>query len=421
MPKVTAPITDVALKGCKPKEKLCKVSVGGDGVGGLHVLLFPSGTKVFKLAYHFGGKEKLYTIGKYGEYSLAEARDRAREAKRLIAQGEDPSILKKQSRTQAKAGTLTFRVVAERWLTLRQEEWSAVHLEDIQQKLSLHVYPAIGERAIKDVGKAEIRAILDSLQAQKKAPTLKKVRGTISQILRYAMDIEIPGVEVDWAAQLKGKQYSNPEPKHRAALTTPKEVGSLMRAIESYRDTSHLTAAALRFSALTFCRPGEVRRAEWSEIDWEEKLWRIPAVKMKMKQPHFVPLARQSMELLDELRTISGQKKYLFPASWGGERPMSEATVLAALRRMGFGKEEMSAHGFRGMASTLLHENGFNHAWIERQLAHSERNRVSAAYNHSEFLADRCKMMQWWSDYLDGLREQSETHSDGVGHGHRLF
>ena len=259
MPKIAAPISDVALKALKPKDKFYTVAVGGDGVGCLYVMVFPSGTKVFKLAYHFGGKEKTFTIGKYGDFSLAEARDKARETKRLIVRGEDPSVLKKQSKAKSKADALTFQAVAEAWLALRQEEWSAVHLEDIRQKLYLHVYPAIGEKAVKEVGKAEVRAILDSLQAQKKAPTLKKVRGAISQILRYAIDREIPGVEVDWAAQLRGTQYSSPEPKHRAALTTPQEVGALMRAIESYRSTSHLTALALHFSALTFARPGEVR------------------------------------------------------------------------------------------------------------------------------------------------------------------
>ena len=403
MPTVAAPLSDAGLKALKPKGKFYTRSVGGDGVGGLYVMVFPSGTKVFKLSYHVGGKEKLLTIGKYGEFSLAEARDKAREAKRLIAQGEDPSALKKQDRAKAKADSLTFQEVAEQWLILRQAEWSAVHLKDTRQKLDLHVYPIIGGKSVRDVGKAEIRVILDSLQAQQKAPTLQKIRGALSQILRYAIDTEIPGVQIDWASQLRGKQYSNPAPQHRAALTTPQEVGALMRAIDSYRDTSHLTALALRFSALTFSRPGEIRRAEWSEIDWQEKLWRIPASKMKMKQPHLVPLARQTLELLGELRAISGQKTYLFPASWGGERPMSEATVLAALRRMGFSKEQMSAHGFRGMASTLLHENGFNHAWIERQLAHSERNKVSAAYNHSEFLVDRRNMMQWWADHLEKL------------------
>ena len=382
MPKIAASISDMGLKSLKPKDKFYKVSVGGDGVGGLHVLVFPTGTKVFKLAYRFGNKEKLLTIGKYGDFSLSDARDKAREARRLIAQGEDPSARKKREKAETKADALSFRDVAEQWLNLRHVEWSAVHLDDNRKMLRLHVYPAIGEKAVKDVGKTEVRGILDNLQAQKKVSTLKKIRSTISQILRYAIDIEIPGVEVDWAAQLRGKQYSSPEPKHRAALTTPKKVGALMRAIESYRDTSHLTALALYFSALTFCRPGEVRYAEWSEIDWPEKLWRIPSDKMKMKQPHLVPLARQTLEFLGELREISGQKKYLFPALWGGERPMSEATVLAALRRMGFSKEEMSAHGFRSMASTLLHENGFNHAWIERQLAHSERNKVSAAFNH---------------------------------------
>ena len=404
MPKAASPISDVALKALKPKNKFYTVAVGGDGVGGLHVMVFPSGTRVFKLAYRFDGKEKLYTIGKYGEFSLSEARDIAREIKRQIIRGQDPSAIKKQNKAKAKTEGLAFRAVAEQWLALRYGEWSDGYLSDNKQILNLYVYPSIGERAIKDVGKAEIRIILDSLQAQNKAPTLKKVRGLISQILRYAIDIDIPGVEVDWAAQLRGRQYSSPEPRPRAALTTPKEVGSLMRAITAYRETSVLTALALYFSALTFCRPGEIRRAEWAEIDWQEKLWRIPASKMKMKQAHLVPLATQTLKLLDELRAISGHKKYLFTAFWGGERPMSEATVLAALRRMGFSKDEMCAHGFRGMASTLLHENGFNHDWIERQLAHSERNSVSAAYNHSEFLADRRKMMQWWADYLATLK-----------------
>ena len=219
------------------------------------------------------------------------------------------------------------------------------------------------------------------------------------------MDREIPGIEVDWASQLRGKQYSNPEPKHRAAITTPKDVGKLMRAIEAYRDTSLVTSIAMRFSAFTFCRPGEIRHAEWTEIDWDEKLWRIPGSKMKMGQAHLVPLAKQALELLRELREITGHKKYLFPTTWGSQKPMSEATVLAALRRMDYDKEQMSAHGFRGMAATLLNEKGFNRDWIERQLAHSERNKVRAAYNHSEFLEDRRKMMQWWASYLDELRD----------------
>ena len=406
MPKVAATLTDSALRALKPappgKEQGYKKMLGG--VPGLHVAVYPSGAKVFKLSYAINGKETMYSIGRYPELSLADARAKGLELRQGIAQGIDPNLTRKEARVRAQIAATTFKTVAQDWLLRRQPEWSAIHFADNQQKLVLHIYPSIGDKPISTVTKADIRAILDTLQAQQKAPTLKKVRSIISQIFKNVMDKEIPGVEVDWASQLRGKQYSNPEPKHRAAITTPQGAGQLMRLIESYRDFGIVTAIAMRFSALTFCRPGEVRHAEWVEIDWDAKLWRIPASKMKMGQPHLVPLAKQTLELLQELREYTGHQRYLFPSTWGTGKPMSEATVLAALRRMGFGKDEMSAHGFRGMASTLLHESGFNHAHIERQLAHSERNKVSAAYNHSEFLADRRTMMQTWADYLDQLR-----------------
>lgn len=188
-------------------------------------------------------------------------------------------------------------------------------------------------------------------------------------------------------------------------LTSPKEVAGLMRAIEAYQETNVITGLALKFSALTFCRPGEIRHGEWAEIDWKEKLWRIPAEKMKAGQPHLVPLARQTIVLLKELQPISARSRYLFPSMRTLDRPMSEMTVTAALRRMGFGKEEMCAHGFRGMASTLLNERGYNRDWIERQLAHSPKDKVRAAYNHTDFLKDRKIMMQAWADYLDELKK----------------
>ena len=211
----------------------------------------------------------------------------------------------------------------------------------------------------------------------------------------------MPGVEVDWTQQVH-RQYANLalREKHRAAITDPRDARRLINAIEAYEATNRLTCLALQFSALTFARPGEVRHAEWTEIDWDAKLWRIPAEKMKARKPHLVPLATQTISVLEQLQPISGHGKYLFPSIRTAERPMSEITVLAALRRLGYEKHEMCAHGFRGMASTILNENGVNRDWIEMQLAHSPRDTVRSAYNHAEFLEDRRNMMQWWADFL---------------------
>jgi integrase len=278
----------------------------------------------------------------------------------------------------------------------------------MQGLLNRHILPRYGDKPIAVLSKADVKAVLDALQAQGKFATIKKVRSITSLVLRYAMETDVPGIDTDWTAKL-GKQYSNPTQQHRAAITTFKDVKGLMLAIEAYRETSVLTYLALRFSALTFARPGEIRHAEWTEIDWDKELWRIPAEKMKMRQPHLVPLATQTLELLEQLEPISGHGKYLFPSVRTDECPMSEATITAALRRMGYGKEEMCAHGFRGMASTLLNENGHNRDWIERQLAHGESDAVRAAYNHADFLKDRRKMMQWWANRLQKLQMEEDN------------
>lgn len=237
----------------------------------------------------------------------------------------------------------------------RQSALGTVTVDDTIKRLEKHELPRFGDTPIAEVSKADIKAVLDALQAEGKYQTLKKVRNNISQILRYAIDQEIPGVEVDWTKEVH-RQYAKLtlREKHRAAITTPKEIAGLMRAIDAYAESSLLTHLALKFSALTFCRPGEVRRAEWSEIDWKNALWRIPAGKMKMRQPHLVPLAEQTLEILRKLQPISGHTRYLFPNTRSAERPMSEATVNGAIRRMGYEKSQMCAHGFRGMASSIL-------------------------------------------------------------------
>ncbi len=393
-------LTDTRLRTLKAKEKPYKVSDGT--VGGLHVVVSKVGGKLFRLAYKFDNKHQLLTLGTYPTTTLAEAREKAQAAKKQLAQGVNPASTKRAEKTQIRAASVTFRSVAREWLAFRQPELSQAHWNDTKEKLELHVYPRFGDKAIAEVGKADIKTVLDTLQAQRKFATLKKIRTIVSQILRFAIDREHPGV-VDWAAQLQG-QYPNPVSlqKHRAAITDPRQVKDLMLAIEGYAEISLLTCLALKFSALTFCRPGEVRHAEWTEFDFDNTLWRIPAEKMKAKQPHLVPLARQTLAVLEQLKSLSGHTRYLFPSVRTIERPMSEATITGALRRMGFTTEQMCAHGFRGMASSILNEQGVNRDWIERQLAHGPQDKVRAAYNHSEFLDGRRGMMQDWADFLSG-------------------
>lgn len=392
-------LTETKIKSLKPKTKPYKVSDGT--IGGLHVAVSVAGGKVFYLAYRFDNKWRLLRLGAYPLFGLEEARDLARDAKKQLAQGVDPAAATKAEKAKVRANATTFRVVAAQWLAWRQSVLGAVTVDDTVKRLERHVLPRFGDKPIAEVAKADIKAVLDTLQAENKYQTLKKVRNNISQILRYAIDQEIPGVEVDWT-KLVHRQYANLalREKHRAAITTPKEIAGLMRAIDAYRDSSQLTHLALKFSALTFCRPGEIRRAEWEEIDWENKLWRIPAEKMKMRQPHLVPLAKQALDVLRELQKISGHTRYLFPSIRSTERPMSEATVNGAIRRMGYEKHQMCAHGFRGMASSILNEKGFNRDWIERQLAHAPFDKVRAAYLHTEFLGGRCEMMAWWANFL---------------------
>ncbi len=397
-------LTETKIKSLKPKTKPYKVSDGT--IGGLHVAVSIAGGKVFYLAYRFEGKWRLLRLGAYPLFSLEEARDLARDAKKQLAQGVDPAAATKAEKAKVRANATTFRIVTAQWLAWRQSVLGAVTVDDTVKRLERHALPRFGDKPIAEVTKADIKAVLDTLQAENKYQTLKKVRNNISQILRYAIDQEIPGVEVDWT-KLVHRQYANLalREKHRAAITTPKEIAGLMRAIDAYRDSSQLTHLALKFSALTFCRPGEIRRAEWDEIDWENKLWRIPAEKMKMRQPHLVPLAKQALDVLRELQTISGHTRYLFPSIRSAERPMSEATVNGAIRRMGYEKHQMCAHGFRGMASSILNEKGFNRDWIERQLAHAPLDKVRAAYLHTEFLEGRCEMMQTWADMLETWRK----------------
>ena len=384
-------LTDIAIKQAKPGEKQKKISDGG----GLFLLITPSGSKYWRLAYRYNGKQNTLALGVYPSVSLSEAREKRNEAKELLKTGIDPSKLKRESKAADKFGE-----IAQEWFQIQEPGWAERHAQTILGRIENHIKPCIGNLPIKSIDAPELLTMLRKIEARGTLETARRVNQICGQIFRYA--IATGKTDRNPSADLRGA-LTPPKTKHMASLTNPKEVAGLMRAIDDYHG-SIITYCALRFAPLTFVRPGELRHAEWSEIDLDVSEWRIPAEKMKMKSPHIVPLSKQAVAILVEIQPITDNGKYVFPSLRDNDRPMSDNTVNAALRRMGFTKEEMTGHGFRSMASTLLNEQGWNRDAIERQLAHAERNKVRAAYNFAELLPERREMMQAWADYLDKLK-----------------
>ncbi|WP_370809200.1 tyrosine-type recombinase/integrase [Bilophila wadsworthia] len=388
-------LTDTTLRAVKATEKAQKLFDGN----GLFLFVSPTDTKSWRLKYRFQGKEKLLTLGTYPQTSLKEARERAADARKQLDGGIDPGEVKKEE--QQAADPITLEQVAREWYEKQLPAWSKRHSEDVMERLEKNIFPFLGDRPIAEVNAPELLTVLRRIEARGAIETAHRVRGICSLFFRYA--VATSRAERDPAADLKGA-ITNRIPKPRAAITTPDEVGALMRAIDGFAGT-YTVKCALQMCALTFCRPGEVRTAEWTEFDFKENLWRIPGNKMKMRMDHLVPLSRQALDILEELRQLTGSGKYLFPSIRTIERPISDMTLIAGLRRMGFEKDEMSAHGFRAMASTLLNEQGYSADVIEKQLAHSPINKIRGIYNRAEYLPERRKMMQAWADYLVELQE----------------
>ena len=383
------------MRAVKATEKAQKLFDGN----GLFLFVSPTDTKSWRLKYRFQGKEKLLTLGTYPQTSLKEARERAADARKQLDGGIDPGEVKKEEHQAAEP--ITLEQVAREWYEKQLPAWSKRHSEDVMERLEKNIFPFLGDRPIAEVNAPELLTVLRRIEARGAIETAHRVRGICSLFFRYA--VATSRAERDPAADLKGA-ITNRIPKPRAAITTPDEVGALMRAIDGFAGT-YTVKCALQMCALTFCRPGEVRTAEWTEFDFKENLWRIPGNKMKMRMDHLVPLSRQALDILEELRQLTGSGKYLFPSIRTIERPISDMTLIAGLRRMGFEKDEMSAHGFRAMASTLLNEQGYSADVIEKQLAHSPINKIRGIYNRAEYLPERRKMMQAWADYLVELQE----------------
>jgi len=386
--------------------KHCQRPIKLSDSGGLYLLIAPHGSKLWRLAYRFGGKQKTLAIGAYPTFTLKAARDKREEAKRLLANGIDPSMQRRLDKQITSTGN-TFKAVAEEVLAKLEKEGRADVTLTKKRWLLDFAYSAFGDRPIAEITALEVLSVLRRVEARGRYETARRLRSTCGTVFRYA--IATGRAERDPSADLRGA-LTSPKVNHRAAIVDPVGIGALLRAIDGY-DGLPITRAALRFAPLVFVRPGELRSAEWLEFDLAAAEWRIPSAKMKMRRVHRVPLSRQVLDILRDLHPISGGGRFLFPSVRSPVRPMSENTLNAALRRLGYGTDEMTAHGFRAMASTRLNEmSGWNPDAIERQLAHQEQNDVRRAYVHAaEYWPERVKMMQAWADYLDELRQRGQV------------
>lgn len=384
-------LTDPKIKAAKPRQKPYKLTDGR----GLHLLVTPTGSRLWRFRYSHAGRESMIALGAYPDVSLKLARDRCDDMRRAKESGTDPAALKRSARADQDN---TFKGIAEEWLAKQQFEQAT--REKAEWTFRDLIFPYIGSRPVKQLTAPEILELLRRLEARGKHETAHRTRQRISQVIRYA--IATGRAESDPTRDLRGALTSI-EVTSRAAITEPAKVGELLRAIDGYQGDPS-TIAALKLAPLVFVRPGELRGAQWQEFDLGAAEWRIPRERMKMGETHIVPLSTQAVDTLRALHPLTGNGKYLFPSLRTRERPISENTLNAALRRMGFTQDEMTAHGFRALASTLLNEQGFPPDVIELQLAHQERNKVRAAYNRAQRLAERRQMMQAWANYLDGLK-----------------
>lgn len=384
-------LSDVQIRKLQPKEKPYMLR----DEDGLYLEVVPGGGKYWRLRFWSEGKERKKSLGVYPEVSLKNARERRNEAKALLTKGIDPF-------RNGIGSANTFENVAREWLDKQVVPVRAKnHTRTVVSRLQRLVFPYIGAKEISDVTASDLLDLLRRIEDRGAFETAHRTLQICGQVFRYG--IASGRANVDPSGALRGALMPVNE-RHHPTITEPEQIGALLRAIDGLNG-GEVVKAALKLAALTFVRPGELRHAEWNEIDLDAAEWRIPPEKMKMRKLHVVPLSRQAVSVFREIRQLTGSSRYVFPTVRSFDRPMSDGTVLAALRRMGYSQDEMTGHGFRSMASTLLNENGWPADAIERQLAHVERDGVRAAYNYAEHLEVRRKMMQWWADYLEALRK----------------
>jgi integrase len=392
--EVILALTDTEIRKAKTRDKAYRVSDGS----GLYLWITPAGGKLWRWAYAFSGKEKLMSFGKYPEVPLALARERHLEARKLLATGIDPMAQRKAEKTaQMTLSANSFQNIASLWLEHWKDGKSPRHVDCVKRRMEADILPCLGARSITEIEAPELVAMTKAIEQRGARDIAKRALETTGQIFRFAIAhgyaTRNPAGEIRPSDILKSTRKVN------YARVDANELSSLLKAIEVYQGTP-VTRLAMKLMALTFVRTSELIRAKWSEFDIEAARWDIPEERMKMRTPHIVPLAAQAIEVLDMLRTLTGESELLFPGDRSAVKSMSNNTILKALERMGY-KGQMTGHGFRGLASTILHEKGYAHEHIELQLAHAPRNAVSAAYNHALYLEPRAKMMQEWADFLE--------------------
>ncbi|HPY40162.1 MAG TPA: tyrosine-type recombinase/integrase [Thiolinea sp.] len=405
---MTKKLKDSIVKNAKPKVD-GKPADYADGEG-LRLHVTTSG-KYWHYRYRWDGKGKELSLGTYPTVSLKEARERHEEAKALLARGINPRSYRKQMQAaKAEINSRSFQAIALEWLARSLPTWSESHAVRVQRYLEKDVFPAFGAMQINEVKPADIIRVVQRVEARGAGDAARRVKQYIHQVYTYAVTLELaernPAADIDNNIILKPRTK-----KHFATLTDPVKIGQLLRDMDAYQG-SLVVRSALCLSPLVLLRPGELRAAEWAEIDLDQATWTIPIKRMKapthIKQAnqsvHIVPLSRQAVALFKELYSYTGQFKYVFPGARGASRPLSDNGVRVALRTMGYDNQMITPHGFRGMASSLLNQLGWNPDAIERQLAHKESNQIRAAYNRAEYLEERCEMLQAWADYLDSLR-----------------
>ncbi|EEB7340068.1 tyrosine-type recombinase/integrase [Salmonella enterica] len=387
-------LTARQISTAKPTDKPYKLSDGG----GLYLLVNPNGSRYWRMKYRYSGKEKLLSIGVYPDVTLAEARDKRTKAKRILAAGDDPSEVK-QAEREAKnlAVNNSFELLALEWHEHKKPNWSSGYADDIMEYLRKDIFPYIGKKAITDIKPITMLSVLKKMEEHGVLDKLKKTRQACRQIFTYAI--------------ITGRAEFNPVTDLAGALKTPKQqhfphlmptqIGPFIHAVNTYSG-SKVTRIATLLLMYTSVRTIELRASEWTEFDLDNDLWQIPKERMKMRRPHLVPLSRQVKSLLLELKSITGWGKYVFPGRNDAHKPMSEASINQVIKRIGFAGK-VTGHGFRHTMSTILHEKGFNSAWIEAQLAHADRNTIRGTYNHAQYLDGRREMLQWYADYLDEL------------------
>lgn len=396
------PLSDLAVKSAKPGPKPYKLS----DERGMYLLVDSRGGRWWRLKYRIDGREKSLSLGTYPDTPLKRAREKRDEARRLIADGIDPSTVRQAARASLEN---TFEGIAREHLALQGKKLDAVTFKKRLALFERHVFPYVGRLPIAKTTAPVLLGVLRRVEGKGKHESAHRIRSGCGAVFRYA--IATGRAERDPTADLRGA-LAPVVTRNRAAITDPARIGALLRAMDFYNGQPS-TATALRLAPLVFVRPGELRGAEWREITLTglQPEWRIPAARMKMDEEHIVPLSRQAVTVLQSIEPISGGGRYVFPSLRGGHRPISANTINFALRSLGYSGDDMTGHGFRAMASTLLNELGFPPDVIELQLAHAERNEVRAAYNRAQRLAERRKMMQAWADHLDELKAKSSRHA----------